>query len=74
MMTIYDLAIAHVEANGMSPEDADRMITKFGAGEGRDIGWADIAPRLSPVQVERIDRAAVGWLMANRQAICEGRG
>jgi hypothetical protein len=68
-MTIFELALDHMQECGMSEADAVAAVEQFGAAGGRDIEWGAIAPRLSVAQLKRIDDAAVGWLHAHRLAL-----
>ena len=65
-MTIGELASRHVQQCGMLPAEATAMLEAFArTAEGSIIGWQDIAPGLSRDQVQRIDRAAVGYRNRN---------
>jgi hypothetical protein len=66
VVTILELAFHHCVQNGMPEVEAWPFFDRFAHGAGRDIGWDDIAPRLSPALVKRIDDAAVGWIHAHR--------
>lgn len=52
--------------NGISPEDATAILEHFANGAGRDVPWTNTAPFLAPPLAERIDRAAINWMMAHR--------
>lgn len=62
-MTVFELAVARLEECGMTNDSAVACIERFGATTGKDIPWADIAPRLNSAQIEHIDRAGMGWKM-----------
>jgi hypothetical protein len=66
MADVFELALNHLQSNGMSEPDALQVLEQFGGGSGKDIPWADIQPYLDKRQVERLDRAAVGWLTVHR--------
>ena len=68
-MTIREHAIRHVQQRGLDAGGAALLIEKFArTQEGSIIAWEDTAPGLSRDQVQRIDRAAVGWINAGRNA------
>lgn len=69
MADIGELAMRHVMDHGMDKEDAVSMLVQFARGEGRDVGWQDIAPSLAKPLAERIDRAATGWLTAHKLTV-----
>ena len=68
MADLLELAQRHMQSNGMSAQDAVKALEVFATGTGRDVSWHDAAPYLPKPLVERIDRAAVGWMMAHQQA------
>jgi hypothetical protein len=69
MADILELALRRVTENGMSPAEGAAMLERFMRGEGRDIGWKDIVPRLPQAIAERIDRKAVGWMLVQRKPV-----
>lgn len=66
MADLIELALRHVQKNGVTPEDAIKILDSFARGPGRDIPWENITPFLPSPLAERIDRAAVNWMMAHR--------
>jgi hypothetical protein len=66
MADILELALRRVVSNGMPMEEAVAMLEVFAKGEGRDIGWQDTVPYLNKATAERIDWAAIGWMIVER--------
>jgi hypothetical protein len=66
MADILELALRRVIQNGMPMEEALAMLERFAKGEGRDIGWSDTVPYLDKATAERIDWAAIGWMIVER--------
>ena len=62
-MNFRELARRQVERNGMTSKES-LMLEAFARGPGRDLPW-DSTALASRAQVDRIDRAAVNWRMAN---------
>jgi hypothetical protein len=68
-MTVYELALRHMQANGMAEPDAVAALEYFGGAEGRNIPWGDVVPFIPRRWLERIDAAAVGWIHSHRLAV-----
>jgi hypothetical protein len=68
-MTIYDLATAHIQDRGATPEEAEAILLEYGATSGSDIGWADIVPYIPPKWLKRIDDYAMGWTMRHKRIV-----
>ena len=68
-MTFRELARRQVERNGMTSKESGLMLEAFARGPGRDLPWDIQTPQMSRIQMDRlmdrIDRAAVNWRMAN---------
>lgn len=72
MTDLIELALLHLQQHGMTFTEATAMMTNFTKGQGKDIAWTERATSLRPAVAERIDRAAVGWMMAHRGCQTEG--
>jgi hypothetical protein len=66
MTDLLELAMRHIKENGMSTEDATVILETFARAAGRDIQWNNSSQFLPNLLIERIDRAAVNWMMAHR--------
>jgi hypothetical protein len=64
-MTLRELAIYRMRQNGVSGDDATAILENFVKGLGRDVPWNNTAPFLADPLADRIDRAAVNWMMAH---------
>jgi hypothetical protein len=62
-VTIRALALCRVMQAGMSASQATAMLERFERGQGKDIDWEGIAPRLSREQANRIDDAGCAWML-----------
>jgi hypothetical protein len=61
-MTIRDRARVWLRNREMTEPQIDTFLDRFAKGAGRDIDWEGIAPYLEPKIVDRIDRAALGFM------------
>ena len=70
MRTLRDLALRHMQQNGMTSAEATAALDAFAVSLGRDVDWKATAS-LYPSLIRRIDKAAVNWLMVPREGVVE---
>lgn len=73
MATVFELAASRLTQNGMHEADALIALESFGGAAGKDIPWADIAPRLERQYEERIDAMAVGYITRTQLCVTGNR-
>jgi hypothetical protein len=66
MIELHELSLRHLQQHGMTATEAVAMQETFAKGQGRDIAWSQTAQSLPRALADRLDRVAVGWMMAHR--------
>lgn len=66
-MTVYELALDHMQSSGMTEGEAEAALIAFSSGDGRNVPWENSAPYLPPGLLLRID--AVGTARMTRSSL-----
>lgn len=66
MPNLLAMAQQHLEDHDMPRADARAMLEDFARGVGRDLPWTTVQTHMPSPWADRIDRAAVNWMMAHR--------
>ena len=64
--TLRELALRHMQQNGMTQAEATAALDEFSQGAGRDVNWRKGDTSMGGGLMRRVDIAAVNWCVAHR--------